>query len=1142
MSDESTPVIIAGRYRLGKRLAKGGMGTVFYGRDQQTGEQVAIKRLDWDQIADEPHLLQRFVREGELLASLAHPNIVRLLTSCKEGEHYYLVMELVEGGTLRDQLAKSHPLPIDQILELALQIADALAFAHQHQIVHRDLKPANVLLTPDGQARLTDFGCALLLNASHALTSTGLVIGTLNYLSPEACRGLRQDARADLWSFGVMLYEMLTKDYPFTGPDVIATINAIVNQQSPDAQLKRPDTPKPLADLIRRLLVKDREQRLTSAAQLMAILKSIQQGDVRLPDLSAYTAISKPQSRLPAQSTSFIGRDYEIEEFASLPTTTDCRLLTLIGPGGMGKTRLSIEIARAVMPAFANGVYFVSLAPLDSPHLIPSAIAEALQFTFYGGVEGEKPPDPVTQLVNYLEQKTSLLVLDNFEHLLDGVEVVARLLAGAPGLKIMVTSREVLNIEGEWRRSVGGLIFPENHFEAQAYPNQFSALTLFAERARLIQPNFRLEDHLEAVVAICKLVEGMPLAIELAAGWLWMMRMDEIVVEINAGLDFLVSNRRENNERHKSLRAVFESSWRLLELDHQRALAQLSVFRGGFLRDAAAALGIRLPALSRLVDKSLVALPKNGRYGLHELLRQFAEEKLREDEALYQETRTLYSRHYLGWLGRLEPDHNTGRQLSALKAMEVEMDNIRSAWDRAVETHTWSDLRAAMRSVSDYGYSLSRSNEVKDLFESVISALETVALTDETRILCSLFLTARAILEQDLNYDVLLIESLIKKAFALVINLNFTFDVAYAIAFSIAAYWDIVQGFSDRERLLSECLRCFRQAGARYQEAVTLFVLGLNIALLRDAGEGLPMVEESIAMLKSQGEIALRARFHRYATYIPQPDKAKVLDHLAISTDLWNQVGNQMQMGLNLNELGSKYLLDNPKIAEVYFRQSLAIGHELGSTILIHFAMDSLAEAHFAQGDIAMARQLHLERFMFCEKHNQKGPMGYALLQLGKLAQTEGSINEAEEYYRQASARYVEINFVASRIFVQCALILMWLERIPAESERADAEWIQVQQDLHVLRRLGEKIILVLTQAHRLAQQDHLKEAIEFCSLVVNSPFNQARLTDYSPTAKERAELLLQRLQADLSPDVVEAALQRGATLDLDEVFQSLAN
>lgn len=1142
MSDESTPVIIAGRYQLGKRLARGGMGTVFYGHDQQTNEQVAIKRLDWDQIADEPHVLQRFVREGELLAKLAHPNIVRVLTSCQEAEHYYLVMELVEGGTLRDLMAKSHPLAIDHILDLALQIADALAFAHQHQIVHRDLKPANVLLASDGQARLTDFGCALLLNASRALTSTGLVIGTLNYLSPEACRGLRQDARADLWSFGVMLYQMLTNTLPFDGDNMVAVINAILSQPAPDSLVKRPDAPKPLADLIRRLLVKDREQRLTSATQLITILKSIQQGDVHPPDLSAYTAISKPQSRLPAQSTSFVGRDYEIEEFASLLTTQDCRLLTLIGPGGMGKTRLSIEIARAVMSAFPNGVYFVSLAPLDSPHLIPSTIAEALQFTFYGGVEGEKPPDPVTQLVNYLEQKTALLVLDNFEHLLDGVDIVTRLLAGAPGLKIIVTSREVLNIEGEWRRPVEGLPFPENQHEAEVSPNQFSALMLFAERARLIQSDFRLEDNLEAVVTICQLVEGMPLAIELAAGWLWMMPMEEIVAEINTGIDFLVSNRRETSERHKSLRAVFESSWRLLEPEGQLALSKLSVFRGGFLRDAAATMGIRLPVLSRLVDKSLVAPPKNGRYGLHELLRQYAEEKLREDEALYQDARTLHSRHYLGWLARLEPDLNTGRQLQALKAIEPELDNIRAAWDWAVETQAWSDLKGAMGSVLGYGYSLSRSNEVKDLFESAISVLETLILTDETKILLGLLLDFRAMLEQDLANDSLLIEALAKKAFALVSDLAFNFDVAYVIAFSIGAFGYVVEDSPNRERWLDECLRCFREVGARYQEVVTLINLGQSIAITRDPVEGTRIVEESIAMLKQQGDVALSARFHRYASNLPQQSTARTIEHLKISTDLWHEVGNRMQLGLNLDLLASKYIYDAPEIAEMYFFQALEVGRELGNTYLISVGMNCLAETRVAQGDIATARQLHLERLEFCEKHGLKGPMNYALVQLGKLAQSEGNIGQAEGYYRQAEAKYVEIGWLSTRILVRCTLILMWLEQTPPEIVRADLDWFEMRQSFSTIRSPTTKLFAVLTQAHRLAPREQVEQAIELCGLIIGSPFNGARFPDYSPTRKERAELLLQRLQADLSPDVVEAALQRGAALDLDAVFQSLMN
>ena len=259
-------------------LGRGGMGEVYRGRDIQTGQTVAIKALRREVVASDPDVVARFVREGEALRHLNHPSIVKLVDAVKDDGWHYLVMEYVEGGSLRDLLEEQGRLPIPRVVEIALEVADALTRAHHLGIIHRDLKPSNVLLAKDGTPRLTDFGLARMAD-SPRLTQTDTVVGTIDYLSPEACNVETLDKRADIWSFGVMLYEMLTGQRPFASESPIATYMSILTQPVPDLFRPCPDLPDALADPVYRMLEKDRAARIPSVrlvgAELEAILGAV---------------------------------------------------------------------------------------------------------------------------------------------------------------------------------------------------------------------------------------------------------------------------------------------------------------------------------------------------------------------------------------------------------------------------------------------------------------------------------------------------------------------------------------------------------------------------------------------------------------------------------------------------------------------------------------------------------------------------------------------------------------------------------------------------------------------------------------------------------------------------------------------------
>jgi predicted ATPase len=309
-----------------------------------------------------------------------------------------------------------------------------------------------------------------------------------------------------------------------------------------------------------------------------------------------------------------------------------------------------------------------------------SAIAEALGLRFSG------PSDPRSQLIHYLCGRQVLLLLDNLEHLLGGIEWLRQLLGCSPGPKLLVTSRERLDLCDEWVFEVHGLPVPAHH-QVEGLES-YSAVELFVRSARRAWLSFELTaEERPHLVRICQLVEGMPLALELAAGWVRVLSCQQIAQEIERNLDILATRARDAPERHRSLRAAFDHSWRLLSEDECRVLRRLSIFRGGFRREAAQAIaGGTLPLLASLVGKSLLYHTSNGRYDLHELVRQYAWTKLEEAPAELEGTRDLHSAYYTDFVAQRVAALQGERLPQALAELGAETENVREAWRWAV-TH-----------------------------------------------------------------------------------------------------------------------------------------------------------------------------------------------------------------------------------------------------------------------------------------------------------------------------------------------------------------------------------------------------------------------------------------------------------------------
>jgi predicted ATPase/DNA-binding SARP family transcriptional activator len=426
---------------------------------------------------------------------------------------------------------------------------------------------------------------------------------------------------------------------------------------------------------------------------------------------------------IPLPQTTFVGRAQEVVGIIQTLLHPDCRLLTLVGLGGIGKTRLAIQVAhRLAAPAdpsavehFPDGVVFVQLATVSDPEEIVPAIVEAAGWHFAADIPLRR------RLLATLRDRRMLLVLDNYDHLLGAVDLIAELLAHAPALKVLVTSRVALPLAEAWFYPLGGMSFPAADDPA---PERFEAVQLFVQCARRARSDFTLETAREAVARICRLVTGMPLAIELAAAWLRGLPVDAVAAELAHGLDILSSRYMSMPERHRSMRVVIDQSWALLEHAEREVYQQLAVLRGGFSLLAAQAIaGATLSIITTLVEKSLLVV-EGERYTMHELLRQFALEKLERSPKVAADTYERFSAYYLEFLeARMEPMARH-EQPTALAEINAEAENIAGGWQWALAHGDLAALERALFSYNQYFWLLGRAQAGLHLFGNTLRTLD----------------------------------------------------------------------------------------------------------------------------------------------------------------------------------------------------------------------------------------------------------------------------------------------------------------------------------------------------------------------------------------------------------------------------------
>lgn len=1086
--------IIAERYHLQTELGAGGMGTVYKGIDIQTNVQVAIKQL-------KPHLtdttiLERFQREGQALRELDHPNIVKMLAMVEDQGTHYLVMELVSGGDLRDLLLQQHQLAAEKCVDMALDLADALTRAHRLGIIHRDLKPANVLITEDGTLKLTDFGIAHV-KGQKRVTDTDAIVGTIAYLAPEILNGDDPDDRADIWAFGVMLFELLSGKHPFEGNTITETITNILTQPLPDLEDLSPDAPIALVDLVYRMLERDPQARISSVRHVGAALEDILHGRDTTPPPARFDTpqadyLYRPKHNLPVQTTPFVGRESELSDLGRLLSDNTLRLITVLAPGGMGKTRIALKAAEQHLDSFENGVYFVELAPLANHDNIASAIADSVGYQFQA--DGREPKQ---QLFDFLRQKTLLLVLDNFEHLLAGASVITEILNAAPAIQILATSRQRLSQAGETLFHLSGMEFPT--WETPEDALEYAAVKLFLQSAKRAKPNFELTAaNLDDVARICRLVQGMPLGIVLAASWLGMLTTAEVAQEIAGGIDFLETDETDLPERQRSIRAVMDYSWQQMSETEQQIFMKLSVFRGGFNREAAQAVTrANLRVLMSLVNKSLLRRDgDSGRYQIHELLRQYAAEQLKNTNTT-DKTRDAHLSYYSEVMSKREADLMGARQVEAIADIKPDFENVKAAWRWSGERENHIALGLILGGITLFCRFTNHTQDALELLQEVEdwlhSAKELERLALRGRIL---LYQAQFGLSAGQDPQILLDRTAL--GLEIVLDCGSPYDIAFA-SYIMGFVTSRMNIWEESNLHLNKALRISREIKAELIEITTLRLLGYNLAVRG-----------------TDNEVTQARKYWMEAVKIGQKIGEKNVTAVIL-------------MNLGLLEMRDKHF----EKAQTFYLESLTIRRQFEINIELLRVLSNLTELYMFQGKLNKAEALALEGLQVSKEINISLYITSCLITLSRLHILQENYIEAHRLINEADSmlKTGDDPLRIAELKVWHGITLFGVGEIVS-----GANHIYISLPMLVERgQITNVLTALFGMSLALAYHKNLPEiALEVASLAAHHPV--FLFWHQNPLAQD----LVAHLKKTLTPNAYETAWERGKLLDLENIVQKL--
>jgi predicted ATPase/DNA-binding SARP family transcriptional activator len=804
-------------------------------------------------------------------------------------------------------------------------------------------------------------------------------------------------------------------------------------------------------------------------------------------------------STFPRLSTPFVGRAHELTMIQLRLQEPACRLINLVGPLGFGKTRVAIEIGRRfeseAVPAFPDGVFFVPVASVTSSTGILIAMLDAAGANIDGSLTPER------QMVEALKDKEQLFILDNVEPGINGVEVLSTVLAAAPGIKILTTSRSALRLQEEWFHPLGGLSCPppgSPPHELSTTPDRarwllsYDAIQLFEQRARSASPSFCLEDDMESVVRICRLVEGMPLALELAAAWLRVLDARAVAEELEQSLDLLDSRLRNLPERHQSIRAVFEQSWEMLAPTDQRVLAQLSVFRGGFTREAALHIAGATPfVLSELIEKALLHKTTHGRYQLHELLRQFAARKL-EEMGLVGQSQEDHCRFYLAHLAQQEAALKGPHQRTALRQIKNNLENLRHAWNWAVEQNRLAILDLALESIFLYYFVRGRNQEGVLFLQPARDALATGASETPsplwTRIVSRMCLMQSFLAPQpQLSAEILLCLSASEKR-------GDPAEKAFC-CFVLGAFHTLGQDdFCAAIKAYDRAVQYYRSIGESFYLVQVLIWMGFSYGNSADLDQYFSLTREALSLARAHGHRASAA----------------------------NALGNLV---------GGALCIGDYVTAEQYTHEVGAIGAELDLPIILTHYKTQLSLIHFLKGDFEQAGKLAKEAHARAVEIRHPLSIAYTLTFLSLDASIQGDYLTGKRYSEESLAT------PAPRFGV---ILAHWAASIACCGLQLDGPaWehaVSMMKLAHPAGYIALNVWPLPVMAVVLFRAGQLEPSVELLALAYTHPLSPTGWLAQWPLLGE----VYDQLKTDLGEDVFSVAWERGLALDWDAHVASL--
>jgi predicted ATPase/serine/threonine protein kinase len=1034
-----------GPYAILGELGRGGMGVVYRAWDPRLDREVALKLLP-EELTRDPARRSRFEREARLLAAVNHPHIATIYSLEADGSRHFLTMELVPGRTLAEVLRRG-AIPPEDLWPIARHVASALEAAHRRGIVHRDLKPANVMVTPDGQAKVLDFGIAKVLVADsagawiprsvakdgtedldpdcdpglgetiaagraagqRAAAETGFLVGTPGYASPEQLRGGEVDARTDIWSFGCLVYEGLTGTAVFAGHTARERLLATF-RTTPAMDRLPVSVPARLRAVIEQTLCKEPGLRLGAIAEVRRAIDELLE-ERKIEQLLAQRgvrALPLLLHNLPRQLTSFVGREEEMAEIAKLVTRHP--LVTLTGVGGGGKTRLALEVAASKIAAHQDGVWFVDLAPLVDPTLVPQTVLRAL------GAE-EAPGQRVEDaLIAYLGGKSLLLVLDNCEHLLAATaELVHALLVAAGGIRVLATSREPLGVGGEFVYPVPPLPLPADDAASPTTVTGSAAVRLFVDRVLATSPTFALtEENASQVATICRRLDGIPLALELAAARVRTMSLPAIAGRLDDRFRLLTTGSRTGLPRHRTLEALIAWSYDHLIADEPAAFRQLSVFTGGWTLEAAEAVCTIagkegwevLDLISRLVDKSLVepdVVDRSGaiRYRMLETVRQYALNRLKEageekagraahgdffDRLVTEATPLLRGPEQRTWLGKLADDHDNLR--AALREFSAPDGKFRRGLGFALGMGRFWEIR---------GHWSEGRTEYARLLADPRARAHPAERAEMLRMAGRL-----ALLQADPGEA----QGLFSESLAVSRGL----DDAHGVASAIRGLGALAYELGDYDRaaeLAAEVLETSRALGDRRGIASALNELGLIDSQRGEQARARAYYEEALAIVRELGDQSMLAKmlYNLGDLAAIEADWPRAVSWSEESLEIARTLGQEDLIGCLLGNLGSVAMaLGDDSLAVRRMEECLAICRSVGDRRRTAVTLINLGELRRRQGDLEEAQVLLDEGLAIAESTGVKMTAADALFALGDLAGDRGDHRRGIELHRACLA------------------------------------------------------------------------------------------------------------------------------------------